>query len=256
MTAVHNVGAAAIFALEELGRIGLFIRAAVRSTLRNRIPVEATMEQAWSIGIRSLPILLIISFFVGTNLALQGYSAFKPMGGQRLLGMFVALAGVRELAPIMVAAMVAAKAGTEMASQLAVMRIREQIDALEVMAVDPYWFLVTPRFLGIVLVLPALTTLSIATLVGSAWLVAVYQLGQSGHEFYSLVTHTTTGKDLLVCGVKSVFFGSFICTVSCYFGYHSKPGPSGVGSATNSAVVVSAIACAVVNYFISEVMYE
>jgi ABC-type multidrug transport system fused ATPase/permease subunit len=110
--------------------------------------------------------------------------------------MFVALAGVRELAPIMVAAMVAAKAGTEMASQLAVMRIREQIDALEVMAVDPYWYLVTPRFLGIVLVLPALTVTSVATLVLSSYLVAVYQLGLPAGDFIELVTHTTTGKDL------------------------------------------------------------
>ncbi len=242
-------------ALRTIGRIGLFTRAAASATLRNPLPVRATLEQAYSIGIRSLPILLIISFFVGTNLSLQGYNAFKPLGGQRLLGMFVALAGVRELAPIMVAAMVAAKAGTEMASQLAVMRIREQIDALEVIAVDPYWYLVTPRFLGIVLVLPALTVISIATLVTSAWLVAVYQLGEPGHEFIALLADTTTGQDLVVCSVKAAFFGSFICVISCFYGYHSEPGPSGVGSATNSAVVVSAVGCAILNYFISEMVY-
>jgi len=256
MNALADLGAGALWVVEELGRIGIFIGTTIRNSVGRRLPLAATFEQAWSIGIRSLPILIIISFFVGTNLALQGYSAFKPLGGQRLLGMFVALAGVRELAPIMVAAMVAAKAGTEMASQLAVMRIREQIDALEVMAIDPYWYLVTPRFLGIVLVLPALTVISIATLMGSAWLVAVHQLGQSSHEFTSLLLRTTTGKDLAVCSLKAVFFGSFICTVSCYFGFHSKPGPQGVGNATNAAVVVSAIACAIVNYFISEVMYE
>lgn len=243
-------------ALQTLGQLGLFIGAVARATVRNPFPFGRTMEEAFKIGIKSLPILLIISFFVGTNLSLQGFSAFKPLGGQRLLGMFVALAGVRELAPIMVAAMVAAKAGTEMASQLAVMRIREQIDALEVMAIDPHWFLVTPRFFGILLVLPALTVISIFTLIWSAWLVAVYQLAQPGHEFVELVTHTTTGKDLFVCGLKSIFFGSFICTISCFYGYHSKPGPSGVGSATNAAVVASAVCCAVVNYFVSEVMYE
>lgn len=242
-------------AIEDLGRLGIFIGRSIRSTTRNPIPVARTLEEAYKIGIRSLPILLIISAFMGSNLALQGYSAFKPLGGQGLLGMFVALAGVRELAPIMVAAMVAAKAGTEMASQLAVMRIREQIDALEVMAVDPYWYLVTPRFLGIVLVLPALTVTSVATLVLSSYLVAVYQLGLPAGDFIELVTHTTTGKDLAVCALKSVFFGSFICTISCYCGYNSESGPSGVGSATNKAVVVSAVSCAIVNYFISEVMY-
>lgn len=241
--------------LLSLGRLGVFIGRVLRSTFSNPLPVRRTFEEAFKIGIKSLPILLIISFFVGTNLALQGYNAFKPIGGQALIGMFVGLAGVRELAPIMVAAMVAAKAGTEMASQLAVMRIREQIDALEVMAVDPYWFLVTPRFLGIVLVLPALTVLSVFTLVCSAYLVATAQLGLSGSDFIDQITHTTTGKDLAVCGLKSVFFGSFICTISCYCGYNSESGPSGVGSATNAAVVTSAVSCAIVNYFISQVMY-
>lgn len=242
-------------ALQTLGQLGMFIARVARSTLRNPPPVAATLAEAYKIGIRSLPILLIISFFVGTNLALQGYNAFKPLGGQRLLGMFVALAGVRELAPMMVAAMVAAKAGTEMASQLAVMRIREQIDALEVMAVDPYWYLVTPRFFGIVIILPALTVISIFTLVSSSYLVTVYQLGEPGAEFVSLLLATTTGTDLMVCGFKAAVFGSLICTISCFFGYHSRPGPSGVGTATNAAVVASAVACAIINYFVSELVY-
>ena len=134
-------------ALVTLGRFGLFLARCLRAAARHPIPVERSIEEAYRVGVRSLPILLVISFFVGTNLALQGYEAFRPIGGQELLGMFVALAGVRELAPIMVAAMVAAKAGTEMASHIAVMRSKEQIDALEVMAIDPLWYLVTPRFI-------------------------------------------------------------------------------------------------------------
>ena len=97
-------------ALSTVGRLATFVGRTMLSTLRHPLPIRRTLEEAWKIGIKSLPILLIISFFVGTNLAVQGYQAFKPIGGQRLIGMFVALAGVRELAPIMVAAMVAAKA--------------------------------------------------------------------------------------------------------------------------------------------------
>ncbi|MCB9681343.1 MAG: ABC transporter permease [Alphaproteobacteria bacterium] len=242
-------------ALATFGRFGWFVADVVAASLRHPLPWRRTIEEAWRIGVRSLPILVTISFFVGTNLALQGYAAFAPMGGQALLGMFVALAGVRELAPIMVAAMVAAKAGTEMASQIAVMRIREQIDALEVMAVDPLWFLITPRALGIVLVLPALTVVSIFTVIASSALVAVVQLGEPGVPFLQRVWATTSGLDLLVCSVKAAAFGTLICLVSCYFGYTSKPGPAGVGSATNAAVVVSAVACAILNYFISELAY-
>lgn len=241
--------------LASIGRFGMFAGAVARSTVQHGIPVRQTIREAYRIGIQSLPILLIIAFFVGTNLSLQGYSAFRAMGGESLVGMFVALAGVRELAPVMVGAMVAAKAGTEMASQLAVMRIREQIDALEVMAIDPYWYLITPRFLGIVLVLPALTVISIFTLICSAWLVAVFQLGLSSHDFIEQVIANTHAGDLLVCSIKAASFGVLISLVSCFHGFNSPPGPSGVGAATNAAVVVSAVGCAILNYFISELVY-
>jgi phospholipid/cholesterol/gamma-HCH transport system permease protein len=232
-----------------------FLVDVVRATVRRPPPPGRVIEEAYRIGISALPILLVISVFVGTNLALQGYAAFRPLGGQRLLGMFVALAGVRELAPLMVAAMVAAKAGTEMASQLAVMRIQQQIDAIEVMAIDAHWLLITPRLLGIVLVLPPLTGISIFALVVAALAVSVWQLGQPAHEFLVLVTSTTTGTDLLLCGAKAAVFGTTISLVSCYFGFYSKPGPTGVGSATNAAVVVSAVLSAILNYLMSELVY-
>lgn len=241
--------------LATIGKFGLFLAEFVRATLTNPPPVARTIEEAYKIGVRSLPILIIISAFVGTNLSLQGYNAFLPLGGQSLVGMFVALAGVREMAPMMVASMVAAKAGTEMASQIAVMRIREQIDALEVMAINPHWFLITPRFFGIILVLPALTMISVFTLVCSAWAVAVFQLGLNSHEFIAYATATTHISDLFFTMVKAFFFGFIICFVSCFYGFTSKPGPSGVGDATNSAVVVSAVGCAGLNYFLSEILY-
>jgi phospholipid/cholesterol/gamma-HCH transport system permease protein len=241
--------------LAGIGRFGLFLGALARATVANPPPVAATLEEAYKIGVRSLPILLTISVFVGTNLSVQGYNAFVPLGGQRLVGMFVALAGVRELAPIMVAAMVAAKAGTEMASQIAVMRIRQQIEALEVMAVDPYWYLVTPRLFGIILVLPALTLISVFTLVSASWVVAVVQLGLNGHEFLEYARTTAQVVDLWYCTIKSFVFGITICLVSCYYGFNCDPGPAGVGSATNAAVVTSAVACAGANFFLSQWLY-
>lgn len=237
------------------GRFGLFVAAFARATATRPPPIARSVEEAYRIGVLSLPILLIISTFVGTNLALQGYNAFVPLGGQKLVGMFVALAGVREMAPIMVAAMVASKAGTEMASQIAVMRIREQIDALEVMAINPHWYLVTPRFFGILLVLPALTMISIFTLLASSYAVSTVQLGLSGHDFLQFAAQSTRLVDFWYCTVKSFVFGTIICLVSCYYGFTSAPGPSGVGQATNAAVVVSACFCAVINYLLSQVLY-
>lgn len=241
--------------IAQIGRFGIFIYTLTVASISNPPPLKRSLEEGYKIGVKSLPILLIISTFVGTNLSLQGYNAFLPMGGQHLVGMFVALAGVRELAPLMVAAMVAAKAGTEMASQIAVMRIQEEIDALEVMAISPHWFLITPRIFGILLVLPALTMICIFTLFVAAYLVAVFQLGLDGHEFIQFATATTTGAHLFYTAVKAFFFGVIICLFACFFGFESEPGPGGVGNATNSAVVSAAVACACMNYILSEILY-
>jgi phospholipid/cholesterol/gamma-HCH transport system permease protein len=227
----------------------------VTQAMARRPPWEEVVREAYRIGVQSLPVLLVISVFVGTNLSLQGYSAFSPLGGQGLVGMFVAMAGVRELAPILAAAMVAAKAGTEMASALAVMRTREQIDALEVMAVSPEWWLVVPRMLGILLVMPALTTVSIALTVLSAWAVATFQLHLDGDAFLLLVRQSVTGTDLVAGVVKALVFGALICLVSCYHGLHSGRGPEGVGRATNLAVVISAVSVVVSNAIVSLVLY-
>lgn len=218
-------------------------------------PPLQVLEEAYKIGVRSLPILLIVSAFVGSNLALQGYNAFLPLGGQGLVGLFVALAGVREMAPIMVGAMVAAKAGTEMASQIAVMRMRDQIDALKMMSVDPHWYLIVPRLLGILVMLPALTMVSIFVLMVAAWLVATAQLGLNGHDFIEQAANATMGVDLAWCSVKAFVFGVVICLVSCFYGFTAKPGPKGVGVATNAAVVTSAVVCAFLNYLISELAF-
>lgn len=240
--------------LATVGRFAQFCAAFARAAARMP-PPGRTMEEAYRIGVQSLPVLLTISVFVGTNLALQGYAAFTPLGGQRLVGMFVALAGVRELAPIIAAAMVAAKAGTEMASQIAVMRTREQLDALEVMAVNPLWWLVAPRFLAIVLVMPALTTIAIFVTILSSWLVATHQLGLNGSEFLEFVRGSIDAKDLLTCELKGAVFGAVIALVSCFFGFTSERGPSGVGQATNLAVVVSSVVCVSLNYLVSQVLY-
>jgi phospholipid/cholesterol/gamma-HCH transport system permease protein len=238
-----------------MGRFTWFTVDFLRAAWQRPPPLVRSMEEAYKIGVRSLPILFVISCFVGTNLALQGYLSFQTLGGSHLLGMFVGLAGIRELAPIIAASMVAAKAGTEMASQIAVMRIREEIDALEVMAVSPHWYLVTPRLLGIVLVMPALTIIAMTGMVASAWAVAVFQLDLNGPQFVHTVLETVSRRELIVSVVKSMIFGTVICLISCYCGFYTKPGPEGVGLATNHAVVAASVSGLAVNYLVSEMVY-
>ena len=238
-----------------VGQYAFFVLAVAQAVARHGVPWRRAVAAAYGIGIRSLPILLVIAAFVGSNLALQGYAAFEPLGGQRMVGMFVGMAGVRELAPIIAASMVAAKAGTEMASQVGVMRIQEQLDALDVMAVNPLAWIIAPRLVGILFVLPALTVLAIFVMLAAAWAVAVLQLGVQSHTFIQLAAEGIRPVDFLYGQIKGMVFGVVICTVSCWFGFTCGDGPEGVGRATNRAVVTSAVLCVVLNYFLSELLY-
>lgn len=238
-----------------IGAFSLYVGRFLRTAALRAPPPGRAVEEAWRIGVLSLPVLLTISVFIGTNLALQGYNAFRPFGGQRLVGMFVAMAGVRELAPIIAASMVAAKAGTEMASEIAVMKTREQLDALQVMAVDPYWWLVTPRLVAILLVMPALTVIAVGVTLVASWAVAVWQLGLNGAEFVAYVESSIDGLDLVAGILKAMVFGTVICLVSTWCGFSAEKGPEGVGQATNAAVVISAVVCVTVNYFVSQALY-
>ena len=242
-------------ALVWIGRFGLYLVHLTVAMVRYGVPMRRVIEEGYRIGIQSLPVLMTINLFVGSILAIQGYISFSPLGGQHLVGMFVGLAGVREAAPLLAATMVAAKAGTEMASQIAVMNTREQIDALEVMAVNPRSYLVGPRLLGILLVMPALTIIAIATTVAAGWGVATWQLGLDGTQFLALVERFVTGRDLMIAECKAVAFGTTICLVSTFCGFAAPRGPEGVGQATNAAVVVAATLCVSINYLISQVFY-
>jgi phospholipid/cholesterol/gamma-HCH transport system permease protein len=239
----------------ELGGYALFFSDCVRSTLHHGVRWGRVADEMYKVGVRSFPVLATMAVFVGTNLAIQGYAAFSALGAGNLVGMFVALGGVREVCPMLAATMVAAKAGTEMTAQLAVMRTRDQIDALEVMAVDPRAELVTPQLLAIVLVLPALTIIGIVLSLLAAIAVAVGQLGVGLGEFLEFCLTNITLRDLALATLKSAAFGAVIATVSGYFGFFSERGPEGVGRATNRAVVVMCIVCISLNFLMTSVMY-
>lgn len=241
--------------LQRVGAYGLFFGDCVVSTARHGVRWNRVIEEAHKLGVGAFPVLATMAVFVGTNLAIQGHAAFSQLGAQNLVGMFVALGGVREVCPLLAATMVAAKAGTEMTAQLAVMRTKEQIDALEVLAVDPRAELVAPPLLGIMICLPALTIISIALSLLAATAVAVLQLGLEQGDFLMYLVGNIAAFDLVAAMVKSLFFGAIIATVSGYFGFFSERGPRGVGKATNQAVVTMCIVCVSVNFLLTSVLY-
>jgi len=216
----------------------------------------AVLEESYRAGIQTLPVLLIVSTFIGSSMALQGFHAFKLLGGQSLVGLFVAVAGIREFAPLVATTIIAAKTGTEMCTTLAIMRNTEQIDALEVMGVNPYWYLVTPRLLAITLMLPLLTLLADTVCFLSGYLVAVWQLSVDPGAFLDSAHTYLTLADILKSIAKASAFGVIIAMLACYFGFHSERGPLGVGKAANRAIVLMVICCTGVNFLLSSVMYS
>jgi phospholipid/cholesterol/gamma-HCH transport system permease protein len=208
-----------------------------------------------TIGSRSLFVLAPVSAFVGMNLCVEGFIIFKKFGAQDMVGMFVAVANIRELSPLIAGLIVGAKAGTQMAARLATMRISKQIDAMEVIGVNPYAYMIVPKVLGAILMVPLLVVVAYFVSTISAYLVAVFQLGLNGSSFMDLVYANITIQDVCKGMVKGAVFGEIVATVSCYSGYTATGGARGVGAATNTAVVRMATATVFLNIFLTELMF-
>lgn len=214
------------------------------------------LDEVFAIGVSSAPVVAVTAIFAGTVLAVQGYGMFRQFGAQDMVGVFVALAGVREMAPILAGAMVAAKAGAAITSDLAAMKNGQQLDAMEVMAVDPMRRLVAPKLLAALIAVPALTVLSDFLTVAAAAVVAIRQLGVEPAWFLGNV-ETYLGPDDLYKGVlKALVFGVVIWGTSCWQGFAAGPGPEGVGAATNRAIVIEVLAILVLNVFMTAVLYS
>lgn len=250
-----GLGRAGFALLALLGQLGLFAMEMAHWLVARRPAMAEVWAQAVRIGLHTVGILMCVLFFIGANVALVGHAIFKQFGGQDMIGIYVGLSCVIGLAPLIVGAMLGAKPGTEIAATIASMRVKEQIDALEVMAVNPFWYLLVPRLLAYLLVTPALVAFAILASVGGGYVAAVYQLGVNPGVFLADVTRFLTVADLWKGLIRAEIFAVIICLLSCFYGYHSRPGPAGVSRAINLAVVIGSTSIIVVNYFLTELMY-
>lgn len=241
--------------LATLGKMNIFVTKMLRVLLTTKLPLNVVLEQMYLIGVKTLPVLAAVCIFVGSNVAIVGYNIFKQFGGQDLIGTYVGLSCIREMAPILVGAIMAAKPGTDISATIATMRVKEQIDALEVMAVDPFWFLILPRMVAFILVSPILVIFSDFLCVGSGYLVSVFQLKVNAGKFIDDMVTYLQVADFFKGMVKGFVSSTLVCIISCFFGYYSAPGPKGVSKAINVSVVLESSLIVIVNYFLTELMY-
>lgn len=213
-----------------------------------------TLTQMDSIGVGSLGIVVITSFFIGAVMVLQTAAYFERFGETALTGDVVSLSLIRELAPVITALLVSGRNASGIASELGSMVVTEQVDAMRALGTDPTRKLVTPRVVAMVLMLPLLTAVSdFVGLVGGS-LMAYFSLRLGAVQFWTRAIDTLEFGDLVQGMVKPLVFGYVISTVACYQGLRVKGGTQGVGRATTSAVVISSVIVLIVDFFLAKLL--
>ncbi len=214
-----------------------------------------TTQQMLFMGVSSLPLVLITSIFTGGVSAVQAAYQFSDYVPMRYLGTAVGKAVVIELGPVLTALVVAGRVGAGIAAELGTMKVTEQIDALETLALNPIRFLVVPRFLSGIFMLPVLTIFSDFVAILGGLGVSVFLLGISSYTFLNglkLFFHT---RDLIGGLVKAVVFGGIIATMGCYHGFKTQGGAEGVGKSTTRAVVFSSVLILISDYVIASIFF-
>ncbi len=206
------------------------------------------------VGIGSLGIVALVASFTGAAFSLQTVYTFKMFQAEAFIGVTVALSLSRELAPVLTALMVTARAGSAMATELGSMRITEQIDALHTMAVSPVQYLVTPRIVAGVIMVPLLTMVFIIVGILGATFVAVTLMGVDEGPYWHNIEWFIDARDILEGLIKATVFGVVFSTVSCYQGYFADGGAAGVGRATTRAVVWSSVSILFFDVVLTDVL--
>src|SRR5271169_6997880 len=197
------------------------------------------VHQAMSVGVEAIPIVSLISFFIGLILALQGAYELRQLGALQLVASMVAISVTRELGPLMTAVMVIGRSGSSFAAEIGTMKVNEEIDALETMALEPVRFLVAPKFLAMILMLPCLTTWADFMGVVGGGIFGVSSAGFTWHTYFTATLDALVKRDIWTGLVKSIMFGVVITAVGCQEGFATGLGSEQVGRSTTSAVVKS-----------------
>ncbi|MBI1336177.1 MAG: MlaE family lipid ABC transporter permease subunit [Phycisphaera sp.] len=214
------------------------------------------MPQLFNIGTRSIPVVILVGAFVGMVLAVEAYRQFAMMGVESRLGGIIDVSVVRQIGPVLAAVMIAGRVGGAVSAELGTMRVTEQIDAMRVMGTDPVAYLVVPRLLACLLMLPILTILSNLVGIAGGYLICTKGYGINGHEYRMFSNMFVSNYDVMSGLVKSVFFGLSIGLISTYKGFYCRSGAAGVGRAATEAFVTSFIAIIVLNLFLAKFLND
>lgn len=255
MNLFEPIGRATLRTLDEIGSFAVFCISTLSWLIRRPFYLGRLFKQMEFIGVRSLTVVLLTGMFTGMVSALQTHYGFSLFGAEALVGSTTTLGLFRELGPVLASLMVTARAGSAITAEIGTMRVTEQIDALTVMGVNPFQYLVVPRILAAIVMMPMLALAFDAIGVLGAYLVGVRLLGIDHGIFMAKIAEYVDLTDLMTGLVKAVCFGLILSTVGCYKGYTTAGGAEGVGKSTTSSVVISSVSILVADYFLTALMY-
>lgn len=248
---IEGLGAWTFDVVRELGNVATFFGTSVQWAIRKPYRISEIITQIEFIGNQSLFIIILSSLFTGMVFALQTYSGFHMLHAEYLIGPSVALSLARELAPVLTGLIVTGRAGAAISAQIGTMRVTEQIDALEVMGINPKQYLVMPRIIAAIIAMPLLT--EVFTFVGNVggYLISTKFLHIDGALYLAKMNVFARPRDVAQGMIKAAFFGLIFSLIGTYKGYTTENGARGVGKSTNETVVVSSILILVSDYFLS-----
>ncbi|HEY7690669.1 MAG TPA: ABC transporter permease [Dongiaceae bacterium] len=239
-----------------MGRLTLFTARAVFYAVQPPYYGRLLLRQMVEIGYYSLPVVGLTAIFTGMVLALQSYTGFTRFNAEAAIPNVVVLSMTRELGPVLAGLMVAGRIGAAIAAEIGTMRVTEQIDALTTLATNPMKYLVAPRVVAGLLMLPLLV--AVADLIGvfGGYIVSIYKLGFNPATYIKNTVDFVETLDVVSGLVKAAVYGFIVTLMGCYHGYHSKGGAQGVGMATTNAVVSASILILIFNYIITELFFS
>jgi phospholipid/cholesterol/gamma-HCH transport system permease protein len=249
---IENLGFQALTVLEHLGRMTQFGLRIVASLIVRPYRIRRFLADVFDAGVLSLPVVCLSGAVVGGTLSLLGYTTLVRFGGEEALGALVGLAVVRELGPVLTALLVTGRAGSAIAAEIATMVTTEQLDGLRMMSVDPVDFVVSPKALALLFVMPLLVGLFIVFALVGGYGIAVGLLGVDGGSFMgSMEGAVKFWNDVVGCLSKAITFGAVTGLIATYRGYISEPTAAGVSAATTGTVVIGSVSILVFDFFLN-----
>lgn len=253
---IRLIGAKFMRMVMEFGSLALFAGSAIFWIFTKRPKLKTLTPCFFAIGVLSVPVVGVTGMFIGMVLAVQSFNSFNAMGMASRLGSIVNISLVKELGPVLAATMLAGRVGSAMAAELGTMRVTEQIDALSALGTNPIAYLVAPRVLACVFLIPLLTLMADFMGVLGGGFVSVKMMGIDPYYYWQYSANYVGALDLAAGIFKSFFFGTAIAVISCHCGFHSSGGAEGVGTAATQAFVYSFIAILFLDFWIGFIWNE